>query len=440
MSTSGNDNNPGTLTSPKATINSAIDSVSGNGVVFVLPGTYGPEQLVDPTKVKGLVSILGARNALDSGNYIYPIIKAAASLTGATLVAGTTKVYQVAVSGLPALSAWNFCYQDGVADPRTLIADEDREPQHRGRTNRIPFFAKLMKTSATTLSAALAEMDASSLPMSFIDNGNLYFTVVDGTDAATASIRVDAPAGLFSSTTRGSCGIVRITGLTVLYGGIDLRPFKSAYLDEVVAAGSREDSVAYNVLSYGTLETCAGGSQGSSNGDGLNGHRGSKLTSGNDLYSHDNNDDGFSDHEGSSSRLKGGLIEYNGGGAISIAHGSDHESSNFTSRRNQQRTNKPAAFNAIGVPGNGSPPETGVDTRAKFTDCVDIESRTSFGDESTRLGLVNNVRVHAINCKSIRPSVRGFEVWKATDCSYIASGTSNARNAATIVETTTPLE
>lgn len=428
VSPTGNDvSGKGTVTAPYATFDRAITALDGNGTVWALDGEYGP-QLITPTAIKGRVDLLGVRSNLLGSQFAWPIVRCSDKLTGITKTAGRAKVYQVAIGDLPALADFNWIYQDGVNDPRTLIADADRRPQHRGRTHRLSGFAKIPKTTAVTLAAALAEMDAEPLPLSFVDAGILYFTIVGGGDGTVANIYRDSALGLINAGTRGACGTLNIVGLEVRYGKVDLRPFKSSHLDEFAAHGARNaGSVEYNVLTFGTLETSCGGSEAGGSGDGLNGHFGSRV-SGLDLYTHDNNDDGFSDHEGGTSRLFGGLTEYNGGGGLTPAYGSDHISYNFVGRRNQQKPGrKPGSFCCVGAATDG-----GIDTLALFVGCEDIESDTSFCDDH-----VGGVRAVCVNCKSTRPVTRGFDVYKIKDCSYLASGTSTARNASTLVENST---
>ncbi|MBW8469869.1 MAG: hypothetical protein K0M67_16510 [Thiobacillus sp.] len=431
VSPSGSDSTGvGSMAAPFATIGKALDTNGGAGRVAVLPGTYGPQSL-DPMKVKGSVKIFGARENMATGAYGYPLIRMANKLTGITKTAGRGKIYQ-ATTTVPTLTAFQWAYQDGVADPRTLIADDDRSPQHRGRTHRLPSFAKLIKPVATVLADALAEMDAEALPMAFVDSGVLYFTVVGGGDGAAADIYLDAATGLVSAGARGAAGELTIEGLEVRYGGVNLSPFVRTHVDELVVAGARANCVDYNVLSYGTLEVCASGSQSEINGDGLNGHNGAIITSGADLYAHDCNDDGFSDHEGCTSRMKGGgLVEYNGGGGLTPAYGADHVAMGFVSRRNQQVLGKKfGAFGVVGTPDQASPAESGYDTNAVWINCTDIESRTSFAAGGSGRNAT------AIGCKSIRPSVRAFDIPKIVDCGYLASGTSTAKGAHTVVENT----
>lgn len=437
---SGSDSNTGTKSSPKATVDAAITAINGNGTVYLLPGTYGGGARISYAGVTDRVEFIGIRSSMGAGSYDYPIVDLGQKVTGIVKTSGRTKVYQAAVSGLPTLANFNWCYQHGVADAATEITDY-RQPQHCGRTHRTPWFTRIVKTTATTLSAALDEIDASATPKAFVDDGVLYFSIAGGGDAATADIRMDAAQTMIPTlaSAKGSAGSLIIRGVTVLYGGLDLRAFAYAELDEVIVAGSRANCVDYNVLRYGTLETCCAGSASGSTGDGLNGHTGAVLYGDGDLYSHDCRDDGFSDHEGCTSRLNGGgLVEYNGGTGICPAYGADSIARGFVSVRNQRRTgHKAAAFYVHAAPSVGTPPESGYDTRGMFVGCTDYESDTSFADDYTRVGTSVPAFAVCVDCKSVKPVTRAYNVSKIIDCGYVASATSTAKNPATVVENTT---
>jgi|GEM_PF-2827709 len=436
----GSDSSVGSANAPLATISAALNAIGGDGVIYLHPGMYGEAQRFAPRLVTGSVKIIGVREGLSSGAYSWPTVLLGTRVIGITKTPGRSKVYQAAVSGLPALADFQWAYQHGVEDPTTAIDGEYRFPQHRGRTHRLPDCAKLVKTSAVVLADALAEIDSSSSPKSFVEAGVMYFSISGGGDGSAAEVYLDA-AGLVLPDVAGVAGSLSVVGLNVMYGGLNLAPFAESELDEVRVVGSKVNAVDYNVLRYGRLEVCCAGSQSQSVGDGLNGHFGAVVVGAGDLYSHDNWDDGFSDHEGCSSRLTGGgLVEYNGGTGIAPAYGSDSLARGFISVRNQRRgTHKAAAFYVTGAPSGGTPPETGADTNGVFQGCVDFESLTSFADDYTLSNGAQPVTATCIDCKSVRPATRGYNVRKAVDCSYTASGTSTARNASTVVERSSPL-
>lgn len=443
VSPSGNDNAPGTAGAPKATLDAAIAAIGGNGTVYMLPGTYGSAARITHAGVKGRVEVLGVRAALAAGDYAYPVVNLGIKLAGITKTAGRTKVYQAAVAGLPTLANFNWAYEHGTPEAASEITDH-QQPQHRGRAYRLPWFTRIRKTTATELEDALDEIDSSPEPKAFIESGILYFSIASGGDATAADIYIDSEQTMIptvvGSGEKGAAGSLVIRGLRVMHGGLDLRAFKYAELDEVIVTGARNNCIDYNVLRYGTLEVCCAGSGVGSAGDGLNGHTGAVLYGDGDLYAHDCNDDGFSDHEGCTSRLVGGgLVEFNGGAGITPAFGSDCIARGFVSIRNQRVPGrKHGAYYVTGSPASGSPAETGVDTRARFENCVDIESDTSFTDDNVRSGGATPAIAVCIGCKSIKPTTRAFNVTQIEDCSWDSGGGSaTAKHSSTVVKNTT---
>lgn len=437
VATTGNDSSAGTAAAPLATLQAAVNKLGGNGSIYLASGDY-MAQRIDPATVTGRIAIIGKRAAAPNYDRM-PRINLGIKVTGVTKTAGYTKVYQATVpNGLPSqLANFNWAYQDGVPDPRTAIAGGDRQPQHRGRSYRLADMCKLRTTSATTLSAALAEIEASSDtdPLAFFDSGILYFSIVGGGDATAANIYLDSYNGLFNAADRETTGAIEIVGLEVRYGGLNLTPFRTAYLDEVRVFGSRANAVDYSVLRFGTLETACAGSAAGVAGDGLNGHSGGKCW-GMDLYSHDNQDDGFSDHEGCSSRLFGGLAEANGGTALAPAYGSDHLATNFVSQRNQAVAGrKPAAFTVVGQPSGSNTADDGYDTSARWIGCISIGDRAGFLDGGT-----GTSRAVCAACKVIDMADGttdfGFRVAQITDCGF-SSAAGTAKHPATTVRNTT---
>lgn len=440
VSPSGNDASAGGEGSPKASLDAAINALGGDGRIYMLGGTYtGNNARVTRTNVKGRIEIVGVRPSISSGDYDFPLVNLGTKVTGISKTSGRTKVYQATVAGLPTLASFNWAYQHGTPEAESEIVDH-RQPQHRGRTHRLPWFTRIHKTDATTLSTALDEIDASSTPKAFIDGTTFYFSVVGGGDASSADVYLDSAISFVQPTgaVRGSAGELIVRGLRVFHGAMNLTAFRYAELDEVVVAGARANCVDYNVLRYGTLEVCCSGSASAELGDGLNGHSGAVLFGNGDLYAHDCRDDGFSDHEGCTTRMPGGgLVEYNGGGGITPAYGADTVVHNMVSVRNQRIPGrKHGAFYVTGAPSSGGPPESGVDTRALFIGCVDHESDTSFADDYTRSGTTPAYAV-CIGCKSIKPSTRAFNVSEIIDCGFDSGGGSaTAKNATTVVKNT----
>lgn len=421
VAATGSDAASGVENAKMRTLNAALDRLGGHGTILVEYGEYGPELRIDPTKVKN-VTILGMHPRTARQFDKRALVRCTDMITGWTKVDGYTNVWVAPVASLPAFASFQWAYLDGRSDPRTAIAAAERHPLHRGRSHRLLDVCKLVKTTATTLAAACAEIDAggASNPKAWPDTANgLLYRYGEAGDADKCYL--DPAEGLISlngqtTTIYETCGILNIIGLEVRYGGIDLRPFRAHYLDEVRAIGARSNVVNYKNLRFGTLETACGGSQDQLNGDGLNGGSGAKMPAGQSLYTHDNWDDGESCHGAGSVRMTYALAEYNGGGGITPAAGVDAIYLGGISRNNQAfgRGNYKRAQCFVtaapdGADGGGDAAGTlaGVDTHAVFMNFVTYGGTTGFADSSETAGQTNN-RASCYNCFAYDYASNGF--------------------------------
>ncbi|ROR23040.1 hypothetical protein EC845_1954 [Comamonas sp. BIGb0124] len=413
----GNDSTGnGTVAAPYRTLNRALEAIYGNGRINIAHSLlYGSEMRVTPGKVKGHVSIYG-----EWKDGAYPLIRMAAPITGWTKTPGRTKIYQAQVAGLPSLEDFNWAYQDGVNDPRYPIANEHRQPEHRGRTHVLVGMTMLVKPTAyLVLANALTEMDAAAgdNPMATVDPvaGTIYVTCVGGVAPTESNIYLDATVGLVSAATMRSAGTIEVFGLEVRYGGVDLRPFRHAHVDELIVKGARNNGVDYSSLSFGCLEIGAAGSRSGSVGDGLNGHARS-IAYGRILYTYLVRDDGWSGHENDATHIMGGLAEYNGGTALCPSYGCNAIIENYRSFRNQRRGAQHKAF-AFYVHFDPAASDYGVATVGLFKNCTSIEDVASFGDNSPN----RKSFLTAMECKSIRPSAVAFDCYKIMDCTQVGA-------------------
>lgn len=442
ISTVGDDANGGSNASTLRTFNAAVEKLGGRGQIFIEYGEYGEEMRIDPTKVEN-ITIIGTTPRVARKYDFRPILRMAPKITGWTKVAGYNSVWVAPVANLPAWAGFHWAYLDGRVDPTTAIVTEQRHPEHRGRTHRLMTMCKLWRTTATTQAAACAEIDAggATTPKAWPDtaNGLLYRYGELGDDD---NCYLDAAEGLVSlngqtaATIATTCGRLKLIGLDVRYGGIDLRPFRKSVLEEVRALGARINVVVYSMLSFKRLEVGCGGSQDQNNGDGLNGSAGAKV-SGADIYAHDSWDDGISDHGACSGRIDTGLTEYNGGAGVAPAAGSDVVYRHIMARYNQnwgRGDYKRSQFYVTNQPdandGGGDAAGTlaGVDTNAVFINCISVGGSTGFADVPLT-GTVTNNRANCYGCIALDYSVQGFDIGgQLVDCKA-ASATGTPRKA-----------
>lgn len=406
----------GTSGNPVSTINKALALLGGSGTVALIDAEYTQAQRITASLVKGHVLVTGT---FDSG--AYTIIRMNDKLASITKTGGQVKVYQATTTGLTATPNW--IYEDGVPDATTAITY--RKPHHNGRTNRLPM-TRIHKTTATTLAAALAEIDASSTPLCYWESNVLYFSIASGGDATTSDIYLDSVgSGLVTQATSFSAASITFQDLDIRYGGLDSRAFRRVHLSNVKIFGSKSNCWDYRGnASFEYLEVACGGSQlTDGTGDGVNGHGSGNLT-GTYLYSHDNLDDGESSHEWCRTNILNAYFEYNGGAAVAVAYGCDGVYLNCESYRNQQVSGrKSAAFLAVGNPIDG-----GVDTIANFYNCRSIEDTKSFGKEGSETIAV------CYSCDS-KDSTTGYDVSLMKNCTFSGGGT--AKTGGTVVDNST---
>lgn len=401
---------------PFASLGAAITALGGSGTVLVRGAEFGKGLQFSPALVTGRLDIIGEGTSAAS-----PIVRMSDKLTGITKTASQIKIYQVTTAAISATPNW--LYQDGVADARTLIEAGRHQPEHNGRAYRLPF-TKIVKATASTLAAALAELDAASDPRCFYDAGVLYFTVDSGGDGTAANIYLDATSGLITVGNLEGYGQLSIRNLEVRYGGINTRPFRRTHLDGVTIHGSRNNGWDHSGYStFGIIEvSCAGSTTTDGTGDGVNGHNHAQLI-GTSMYVHDCADDGESNHEWGRVRIQDHYCEYNGGTAVAPAYGCDAIYANGRSFRNQRVAGrKPAAYCVVGNPLDG-----GDKTLAIFRRCRSEEDTVSFSDGSP--GTAS--RGICEDCESINPTTTGYDVYMIRNSRH--SGTGVAKTAKVLV-------
>ena len=394
VSVNGSDNNSGaTIDDAFATVDKALES--GASVVFVGSGTYIQNVNIEKA-VHSDITICKASNNRET------IFYAPSSIIAETeeLVTGYTNVYKANCS--KTFDSGNlWIYQDNVDDVDTLISDDERHPLQRGYECRCGD-TKIVKVSATTLSEALTEIENSTAYKWFLDSENqlIYFSrpqVVNESNPICGSFD--------ESFINGDLGKVGLTicGITIKYMRMRLDNVRKAYnsncrVSNVFGAGC----YTYDYCDNAVFVNCeASRCCNSTNGDGFNAHGltggdvKSKTTHGIlvSCWSHDNRDDGFSDHEKCESQIYGGLYEYNHLGAgVTPSTGSHCECHDVYARKNGE-----AGFCYMGSSTDG-----GVGGQYICYNCV-AENNTIW-EGHTQAGFKvagnNNVGVF-VNCKSL---------------------------------------
>lgn len=391
----GSDNNNGDQWHPFATVNHALQS-KADCIVIKKSGVY--EQTIDLSNAfNKKVTIV---NGVPTGRVIF---RPSNSLLtdNETLVSGYTHVYSATVSATFATqNKWIF--QDGVADESTLISDSERLPLERGYTYRCED-TKIEKCTAQTTSEAVEEIESDDIYKWFYDSSNstLYFsrpqTVTSG-----HPIRGSFGTTLFSGATDASRSItLNIIGIETKYMIFNITDTSDSHIIDCKSTNVYGDGAfVYNRCVGAKFERCeAARCFSGANGDGFNAHSNntgeiySKQTTVSliDCWSHDNNDDGYSDHERSETTIIGGLYEYNGKGGVTPSYGSHCNCYHVHSRHN---------YNGFLYVGSAAVAEGGKYGQLYCNSCV-AEYNTAGGTKmGFRISDAGNSAV-LVNCKSI---------------------------------------
>lgn len=332
---SGNDANSGESSQyPVKTINRALELNAKTIELF--SGTY--MESIDLSKAKN--PIVNINNYMSTGRVIIMDPEAIISTTE-ELVDGYSNVYKFSCN--KKISEDNkWIYQENVNDNKTLISDDEVHPLQRGYFYRCPD-TKIYLTSISTLEEALNDIETSSTYKWFYDKNNntIYFSrPLEVTE--NNPICISFGNALFRNSLRKYT--INMTGIEIKYFVANFNVQKNSTITDCKATNVfGMGAFTYNSsLNIKFIRCEAANCVNGSVGDGFNGHGDTggydfnKNTTATfiDCYSHDNNDDGYSDHEKSETTIIGGLFEYNGKAGITPAGGSHCTCYNVYSRKN----------------------------------------------------------------------------------------------------------
>ncbi len=347
VSPSGNDaTGTGEKTSPFKTL---VKALSVSNTIVMLDGVYLGETIIPNNFNYSEIFIKGA----DAKKVVVNFANTFLVNNGSeTLVSGTTKVYQVSCPTFPFASGATHArmWQDYVNDPNTLIADADRHPLQRGKEYRC---------DSTLISQCTSILEIENLPTNtfgfYWENGVMYFSRPQASSVEHPIVIPQRGKQFISmnanNTERRQIKIV-LNNIEVRYAGISLAYTSNCELSDI--------AVKYNYALQGLQGGCyyvyactnclmnrceaAGVTDGGSVGDGfnvdtagVNDNPTCKCLSLHmvDCWSHDNWDDGYSDHDNSEVVIDGGLFEFCGKGGVTPAYGSNDIIRNAVSRYNR---------------------------------------------------------------------------------------------------------
>lgn len=390
----GNDTNPGTTESTALATFAAAFSKTGVDTTIILIGdtterfnikTKSNQRSVRLIGKQGLVNRIICGTKIDSG----------------TLVAGTTNVYQTPLSSF--LNADRFqLFQHEVFDESTLIPDNERHPLQRGKTYRCD-------STKITRVTSLDDVKASEGYTFFYDEDAqmLYVKIKEGTTLATNPVYIPGGSGI--SGNNGSVAF-EMVNIECWYGSISLRFCHGGRAIDCAAkyafgggAWSWEAAIGVELIRCEATRAFSG----SSTGDGFNAH---STTTGPalakhtvatmiDCWSHDNNDDGYSDHERCETTIIGGLFEYNVKAGLTPAFGCQDTIYNAYCRKQVN--------NGIALVGGATAEEGGRGSQIFVIGCICENNKNNFyvsGDKS-----VNDENFGKfVNCISLNGTQYGY--------------------------------
>lgn len=390
----GNDTNPGTTESAALATFAAAFSKTGVDTTIILIGdtteclnikTKSNQRSVRLIGKRGLVNRIICGTKIDSG----------------TLVAGTTNVYQTPLSSFSAADYFQL-FQHEVFDESTLIPDNERHPLQRGKTYRCD------STKITRVTSLDAVKTSEGYTFFYdTDAQMLYVKIKEGTTLAANPVYIPGGSGI--SGNDGSVAF-EMVNIECWYGSISLRFCHGGRAIDCAAkyafgggAWSWEAAIGVELIRCEAARAFSG----SSTGDGFNAHSTTTdpalakhtVATMIDCWSHDNNDDGYSDHERCETTIIGGLFEYNVKAGLTPAFGCHDTIYNAYCRKQVN--------NGIALVGSATAAEGGRGSQIFVIGCICENNTNNYYVSGDKSGKDENFGKF-VNCISLNGSKYGY--------------------------------
>lgn len=312
----GDDTNPGTTEGAALATFAAAFSKTGVDTTIILIGDTTERLNIKTKSNQRSVRLIGKRGLVNR-------IICGTKIDSGTLVAGTTNVYQTPLSSFSTAARFQL-FQHEVFDESTLIPDNERHPLQRGKTYRCD---STKITRVTSLDAVKTSKDYTFFYDT--DAQMLYVKIKEGTTLAANPVYIPGGSGIFGND--GSVAF-EMVNIECWYGSILLRSCHGGRAIDCAAKYALGDGAwSWDAAIGVELIRCeaARAFSGSQTGNGFNAYSTmtdpalAKHTAATmiDCWGHDNNDNGYSDHERCETTIIGGLFEYNVRGGIATAYG-----------------------------------------------------------------------------------------------------------------------
>lgn len=313
----GDDTNPGTTEGAALATFAAAFSKTGVDTTIILIGDTTERLNIKTKSNQRSVRLIGKRGLVNR-------IICGTKIDSGTLVAGTTNVYQTPLSSFSTAARFQL-FQHEVFDESTLIPDNERHPLQRGKTYRCD------STKITRVTSLDAVKTSKGYTFFYdTDAQMLYVKIKEGTTLAANPVYIPGGSGIFGND--GSVAF-EMVNIECWYGSILLRSCHGGRAIDCAAKYALGDGAwSWDAAIGVELIRCeaARAFSGSQTGNGFNAYSTTtdpalaKHTAATmiDCWGHDNNDNGYSDHERCETTIIGGLFEYNVGGGIKPSWGS----------------------------------------------------------------------------------------------------------------------
>ena len=390
----GNDTNPGTTESAALATFAAAFSKTGVDTTIILIGDTTERLNIKTKSNQRSVRLIGKRGLVNR-------IICGTKIDSGTLVAGTTNVYQTPLSPFSAADHFQL-FQHEVFDESTLIPDNERHPLQRGKTYRCD------STKITRVTSLDAVKTSEGYTFFYdTDAQMLYVKIKEGTTLATNPVYIPGGSGI--SGNDGSVAF-EMVNIECWYGSISLRFCHGGRAIDCAAkyafgggAWSWDAAIGVELIRCEAARAFSG----SSTGDGFNAH---SITTDQalakhtvatmiDCWSHDNNDDGYSDHERCETTIIGGLFEYNVKAGLTPAYGCHDTIYNAYCRKQVN--------SGIALVGSATAAEGGRGSQIFVIGCICENNANNYYVSGDKSGKDENFGKF-VNCISLNGSKYGY--------------------------------
>jgi hypothetical protein len=312
----GDDTNPGTTEGAALATFAAAFSKTGVDTTIILIGDTTERLNIKTKSNQRSVRLIGKRGLVNR-------IICGTKIDSGTLVAGTTNVYQTPLSSFSTVARFQL-FQHEVFDESTLIPDNERHPLQRGKTYRCDStkITRVMSLDAVKTSEGYTFFYDTDAQM-------LYVKIKEGTTLAANPVYIPGGSGIFGND--GSVAF-EMVNIECWYGSILLGSCHGGRAIDCAAKYALGDGAwSWDAAIGVELIRCeaARALSSSTTGNGFNANSTTTdpalakhtVATMIDCWGHDNNENGYSDHERCETTIIGGLFEYNVRGGITTAYG-----------------------------------------------------------------------------------------------------------------------